>query len=335
MARITFGLATSHSPMLNVPVESWPEYAGKDANLLKFLGENLFDEHGEIRSYEEMLELNKDDARLAAEIAPAKLEERYNACQSANDKCAAALAKANVDVVVVIGNDHKDFFSHGTLPALAIYCGDTITNIMPPRIASLPPAATLGARAWYDNEPTDYPGHSELGNHLVKFLTADGFDIATITEMQEEQGMAHAFTHIHKRLMTDKPIPMVPVFINTFYPPNQPTPKRCYELGLAIRRAIESMDSDERVGIMCSGGLSHFVVQEDLDRLLLKAIAERDVDTLVSLPVNRLESGNSELRNWITAAAAAENLNFELVDYVPCYRTMAGTGCGMAFATWE
>jgi len=66
----------------------------------------------------------------------------------------------------------------------------------------------------------------------------------------------------------------------------------------------------------------------------LKALEDRDVETLTSLPRQRLQSGTSEIRNWITVAGASQHLEMETFDYVPCYRSPAGTGCAMAFAQW-
>jgi hypothetical protein len=83
-----------------------------------------------------------------------------------------------------------------------------------------------------------------------------------------------------------------------------------------------------------SGGLSHFVVDEELDRRVLKVLQEKDVDAIASLPLERLQSGSSEIRNWITTAGSAQHLDMEVFDYVPCYRSPAGTGCAMAFAQW-
>ncbi len=65
---------------------------------------------------------------------------------------------------------------------------------------------------------------------------------------------------------------------------------------------------------------------------MLAAIDADDADALRSLPVAKLNSGNSEIRNWITVAGAAEGLPAGWSDYVPCYRSPAGTGCGMGFA---
>ena len=84
-----------------------------------------------------------------------------------------------------------------------------------------------------------------------------------------------------------------------------------------------------------SGGLSHFFVDEELDRHVLDLLAKKDGDALGALPAAQLESGNSEIRNWIATAGAVEHLAMRLVDYVPCYRSEAGSGVGMAFAVWQ
>ncbi len=95
------------------------------------------------------------------------------------------------------------------------------------------------------------------------------------------------------------------------------------------------MPSRERVGIIASGGLSHFTVDEDLDRSVLQACRTGDGEALGSIPLAKLNSGNSEIRNWIVMAGAAGGLECEWQEYVPLYRTPAGTGCGMAFAAWK
>jgi len=125
------------------------------------------------------------------------------------------------------------------------------------------------------------------------------------------------------------------VLLNTYYPPNQPTPKRCYQLGRAMRQAISAWPTDQRVGIVASGGLSHFVVDETLDRHVLDILARKDAAAIGALPTDQLESGNSEIRNWIAAAGALEHLDMKLVDYLPYYRSEAGTGLGTAFAVWR
>jgi aromatic ring-opening dioxygenase catalytic subunit (LigB family) len=128
----------------------------------------------------------------------------------------------------------------------------------------------------------------------------------------------------------------VPITVNAFYPPNQPSNRRCFKLGEAIRGAIESWDPTKKVAIMASGGLSHFIIDEELDHMALDAMARRDEEALAALPRDRMmKLGTTETLNWITLSGAMTNEKMTLVDYVPCYRTEAGTGCAMAFAYWE
>src|SRR5690606_19762045 len=119
---------------------------------------------------------------------------------------------------------------------------------------------------------------------------------------------------VWRRIMGERPIPSLPIHINTYYPPNQPTPDRCYALGQAIRAAVESWDSPKRVAVLASGGLSHFVVDEELDREALDAMQKKDRQRLAALPRHRLNAGTSEIRNWIAVAGATEHLQMELFD---------------------
>src|SRR5207245_9715866 len=137
----------------------------------------------------------------------------------------------------------------------------------------------------------------------------------------EPEGTACAL--VSSRLMEAGPRPVAPVFTNTSSPPNQPTPRRCYRLGQAIREAVESYPDDTRIGIVGSGGLSHFVVDEEFDRGVINACARKDADALQSLPRQKLNSGSSEIRMWICVAGAAEHLDVTWSSYVPGYRTPA------------
>ena len=76
---------------------------------------------------------------------------------------------------------------------------------------------------------------------------------------------------------------MVPVMLNTYFPPNQPTPKRSYNLGQAIRNAVSEWESDARVAVIASGGLSHFVINEELDQRVIKGLEDGDTDNLFNL----------------------------------------------------
>ena len=83
-----------------------------------------------------------------------------------------------------------------------------------------------------------------------------------------------------------------------------------------------------------SGGLSHFVVDEELDRGIIDALARKDGEALQSLPRKKLNSGSSEIRMWISIGGAVEHLDMAWSHYVPGYRTPAGSGTGLGFAYW-
>jgi hypothetical protein len=101
-----------------------------------------------------------------------------------------------------------------------------------------------------------------------------------------------------------------------------------------VRKAVESFPAEGRIGVLASGGLSHFLVDEDFDRAVLKACVDKDAAFLQSLPRHKLHAGSSEILNWVAVAGAVEHLDMNWFEYVPGYRTPAGTGTGLSFATW-
>jgi 3-O-methylgallate 3,4-dioxygenase len=188
---------------------------------------------------------------------------------------------------------------------------------------------------WHEEKtPREYPVDARLARHVIHTLIEAEFDIAASDRVPDGEGEGHAIGFVHKRIMKDV-VPVVPVCINTYYPPNQPTPRRCYRLGQAIRKAVESYPGDARIGVAASGGLSHFVVDEALDRSLFDLFQRRDAAAIAGLPREKLNSGSSEIRNWICVAGAVEHLALEWWHYEPGYRTPAGTGTGLGFALWS
>jgi OH-DDVA oxygenase/3-O-methylgallate 3,4-dioxygenase len=189
---------------------------------------------------------------------------------------------------------------------------------------------------------TEYPGLPELADHLIGAAIADQFDIARANRLPEHpghwnSGIGHAFGFVYRQIMRDRVIPHVPIITNTFFPPNQPSARRCFELGRSVGRALKAWDSDQTVAVIGSGGMSHFVIDEQFDRLILDAIQTRDADKLCAIGEDRFQSGTSELKNWIAAAGALfeTGLSGGLIDYQPCYRSEAGTGTANGFVVWS
>ena len=161
------------------------------------------------------------------------------------------------------------------------------------------------------------------------------FDITAMDGLERGQFEGHAFQFIHRRLLKGADLPVIPVILNTFDPPNQPTPRRCVALGKALRELIAQWPQDLRVGVIASGGLSHFVVDEALDQQVLQAIRNKDSAALAAFDPKLLQAGSSEIRNWLVVGEMARELDLDHVDYIAGYRTPALTGTGLAFAAWK
>jgi 3-O-methylgallate 3,4-dioxygenase len=249
-------------------------------------------------------------------------------------KLADKLAEVDPDFVIIIGDDHKEVFQEDNMPALSVYWGDTIPY-KPQGMMKWKYDPTLKQALWYPQEETDYPVQSDFALKLIDGLMTRDFDVAHSRYYKPEQGMSHSFGYAYYKIMTKKTFPIIPVSINTYYPPNQMTPRRAYQLGQTIREIVESWPEDVRVAIIATGGLSHFVVDEEFDRDFIEIMRTGGIEEHAALPLAKLQSGNSEFRCWSALAGAVQGMEMNLIDYVPCYRSPAGTGCGMAFATWN
>lgn len=329
MARLAAAFGSSHSPALNSPAEDMPGHARRDEQY-----QNHLDREGRRVSFEELLK--SAPAGIHRQISPEVVERRISACERHIDRLARSIAEAKLDALVIVGDDQKEQYFEDNLPAFLVYCGKTIVNGVQDLPAGAPEYWKRARSQYFEPDaPREYPVASALGFHIVESLVADDFDIAYAEALPRPRGEGHAFGFVHRRLLAGNVVPVVPVVVNTYYPPNQPRPARCYRLGQALRSSIESFPGNQRVGILASGGLSHFTVDEALDRRVLQACRDADAAALAGIPVNKLHSGSSEIRNWIVTAGAAEKLQTAWQEYEPLYRTPAGTGCGMAFAVWK
>jgi hypothetical protein len=171
---------------------------------------------------------------------------------------------------------------------------------------------------------------------MVKGLIRQGVDVAVSDSVPDpsRRAFGHAYGFIYQRLMKRLRVPMLPVLINTYFPPNNPTSGRCFQIGTAMAHALAASPIDARVAVIASGGLSHFLCEEAFDRKVIQAIKEHDFGTLTQIPQEALCSGTSETRNWIALAGAIAHLRCTYDEYIPVYRTPAGTGIGLAFAAW-
>ncbi|MDE2455811.1 MAG: protocatechuate 3,4-dioxygenase [Burkholderiales bacterium] len=330
MARIVAAFGSSHSIMLVAQREDWSQgFRRIDQN-----NPHYYDREGRKTDYAALLAAAPPEAEDLA--SPERLSQRYDAAQAAMDALGARIRAARLDLLIIVGDDQNELFRTSNNPAIAIFHGATIRNTA--REPAAPGDAWVkSARMWRHEPETDrdYPVNAEFGAWLIRRLCDRDFDIAAMDGLTPGQSEGHAFQFVHRRLLQGHELPVLPVILNTFDPPNQPTPRRCVALGAALRELVAEWPQDLRVGVIASGGLSHFVVDEALDQQVLGAIRRKDGAALAALAPHRLQAGSSEIRNWIVAAEMARELDLEWVEYIPAYRSPALTGTGLAFAAWK
>jgi len=359
MAEIVLGIGTSHTPLLSLPGRLWASYASGDEKN----PELAYPPHGWVMSYAEALDRVSPDVR-AKYRGPEPFEAQAEACQRALDELSSTLRGVKPDITIIVTDDQDEWFFEDNMPALSVYWGDTAPLIprRPPSHVRDREVAAAIVRG-YGETPMDVPVASRLGRFLIEYLIEHDFDVAHMREVKQpyggrvarryptkegelrhvvetpprEQGLPHGVAFVIKRLFANEPGTILPVFQNTCYPPNQVTPRRCFAVGRAIAAAVGEWREPASVAIIGSGGLSHFVVDEELDRTLLGALERKDAAALCSLPRERLYSAASESLNWVALGGAMQRtaLKMELTAYVPVYRTPAGTGGGWAFARWR
>ncbi len=329
MARIVLGVGASHGPLNSLDALQWVERGEQDKRAAKL---NTLD--GRFLTYAELVAERGEP--YADESGLSKLTEQSEEVQACLRHLEAEIRARKPDVAIVIGDDQAELFSLHNMPSVSVFYGDVI---------DMHEADAEFSGPFWKSVIEDYamdggrkfPAYPAFARELIERLIDKGVDVAASAgvEPSGERGFGHAFGFIGKRLLGNPPIPMIPILLNTFYPPNVLTPRRCYEVGQVLRVAIEESKTDLDVAIIASGGLSHFLCEESLDRCVLTALEQRDQATLAALPRAALTWGSSEILNWIMAGGALEGLRMNWRSYIPVRRTPAGTGIGMAFATWS
>lgn len=335
MANVVIAAACSHSPYLFDTPDTWISSRGRR----QLRGDVPQDSEAENRA-------------------------KYERCMRAFATLRERIAAARPDVLLIFGDDQYEQFNFRNFPAFAVCLADSF-EATDPAIFS----GGLMRKGWPEESKEhriQARGHPELAKQLLTRLVQQGFDLAFCLDLPDkEHGLGHAFTHPSYYLDPSYDIPILPFFINCYYPP-QPSGQRCCELGHAVRRAIEEAPLDLRVAVLGSGGLWHTplwpaaYLNEAFDQTILDAVRAGDAGQMAAffdkvpwqhpleapaeLPTYLAEmvlgvtgmpggvgSGSGETRNWIATAAVAGGVRGTVVDYVPVY----ASPCGMGFAYWD
>ena len=320
MAQVVLGVGSSHGPSIQTMPEMWQRLGEKDTR------DPRFDYQAELRSAKPGLE-----REITIEVQRA----RHAAAHAGLAKLVDIIAQARLDIIIVISNIHRVRRDHPH-PVFGILRAENFEIEKRTIEAADLDAKFSGQKRRAPEQLIPMPGSAGLANHLIESLIDGGFDVASVDRLPEGLPLDDAYTFIYDHLLDGATVPMVPFFLSRDLP-NQATPKRCYELGAALRRKIESWPGDLRVGLVASGGLSHQIVDEEFDRAVIKALVGGDEAAMRSLSRAKLNRspGTPEVLNWVTVAAAMAPKAMTLIDYLPCYRSLAGTGHGVTFGYWK
>ena len=298
MANLVACLAMSHAPQLMLDPDQWGLLKNRES-------ENLPDKPG-----------------LEKETATVK-RAKWQACMAAIAKLRDILAAVGPDVLIVVGDDQHENLIDDNMPPFTVFVGAEVEASTSLRYLKQP----------FSENRTRYRVDAKLAEALVTGLMDTGFDPSYSKHTRYAGGLGHAFARVLKFLTPQADRLILPVMVNTYYPP-APSAKRCVEFGAALAEVLRRFPQDTRVAIIASGGLSHTTIDESLDRAFIEALRQNDLTTMAAMRAEDLVEGTSEIRNWIVASGAAGRPG-QMIDYIPLYRTTTGIGCAMGFAQWQ
>ncbi|MDO9093690.1 MAG: class III extradiol dioxygenase subunit beta [Rubrivivax sp.] len=205
------------------------------------------------------------------------------------------------DVIFLVFNDHATAFSLEMIPTFAIGTA-----------ASYQPAD----EGWGPRPVPTVTGHPELASHIAQSVIQDDFDLTIVNKMDVDHGLTVPLSLMCGRqdpVLGAWPCPVIPFAVNVVQYP-VPSGRRCFNLGRAIRKAVESYDEDLKVQIWGTGGMSHQLqgpraglINKTFDNQFLDRLIE-DPAGLAQMPhidyVREAGSEGIELVMWLIARGA-------------------------------
>jgi aromatic ring-opening dioxygenase catalytic subunit (LigB family) len=231
------------------------------------------------------------------------------------------LLAARPNLIVAIATDHMLTSPPYNMPDFAIGVAHEHTGPAP------------GIDLWLRLKPFTIRGHQPLARHLVDEATRLKINFVSHEKVDFDDNFSVPLTYLNPGMR----IPFIPVLVNCFVPP-QPSPQRCYEAALALKRGIETWGGTERVAVVATGGLSHepggprnFDVDEEFDRWFLGLLSSEapHAGILRECSIDRMrkagEGGTTELLAWMMAMAFTEG-PAEILAYEATHVWRCGSG---------
>ncbi|MFT3819229.1 MAG: class III extradiol dioxygenase subunit beta [Rubrivivax sp.] len=205
------------------------------------------------------------------------------------------------DVIFLVYNDHATAFSLEIIPTFAI---GTAAEYQP------------ADEGWGPRPVPKVIGHPQLASHIAQSVIQDDFDLTIVNKMDVDHGLTVPLSLMCGALDPAKdawPCPMIPFAVNVVQYP-VPSGRRCFQLGQAIRRAVESYDEPLNVQIWGTGGMSHQLqgpraglINAEWDNAFLDRLIADPAD-LAQMPhidyVREAGSEGIELVMWLIARGA-------------------------------
>ena len=183
------------------------------------------------------------------------------------------IAETKPDVVIMVYNDHVNAFDFKIIPTFGLGCADEFK---------------IADEGWGARPVPPVQGYPELASHMVQSLVLDEFDMTIVNEMQVDHGLTTPMSLMFGQ-PKEWPCRVIPLAVNVIQYP-APTGHRCFMLGKAIRKAVESWDEDLKVVIFGTGGMSHQIqgpraglVNREFDTAFLDGLS-RDPERLAQIP---------------------------------------------------
>jgi len=260
-----------------------------------------------------------DPVMFVAPEAPS--EDVRTRMWSAFERCAKRLADLEPTSVVIVGADHYMLFGTTCLPSYLIGTGDV----------DGPLDAMPGLRRGV------IPNSEVLATHIAADGHARGFDWAVARALTVDHSVAIPNQLIVEPLRAaGRSIGTIPVYLASGVDPFIRI-SRAIDVGRQIRQAVEGFSADERVVVIGSGGISHWVgtadmgrVNEAFDREILYYALRGDLAGIASLTDDYIlangGNGGMEIRNWACAMGALEGASGEIIAYEAVPEWVTGLG---------
>ena len=229
------------------------------------------------------------------------------------------LAAARPDLIVMFVNDHLQNFAYNNLPAFCVGLADAYD------------APSAGGARLMRLAPRKIPGAPDWSMALLEQGLAAGVDFAYSYEIESWDELS---VPLHF-LTPEGGVPIAPVYTNCGAPP-LPTPRRCHEVGAFVGDFVRSRPATERIALVATGGVSHWVgtpetgrINPDWDHRVLDHVARADIEPLLDWSWAEIErdggNGGQEIRNWLALLGAVPGWKGEVLAYEPVAEWI--TGC--------